>query len=145
MESYLGLIFYWEGSLEDLEEYLCQDDQDRYMVQFLAQVLTNANRRRQAEIHVMNCLDAFLQEVEHPVMFLTDPLLIDRLILVLNKMLCCVPCNSWVRGKILLDRLRRIARLTQSVRAQIAMAHFMQPLKMSGRLATTRSSLNLLN
>lgn len=145
MESYLSLIFYWEGSLEDLDEYLCQEDQSHFMVQFMSRVLTSAARRRQAEIHITNSLHVFEQEAVCPNMFLIDPLLIDRFVLVLNKLLGFAPCNSWVKGKILLDCLRRIARSTRVTRSAIALAHLRQPLKMSGRLAATRSSLNLLN
>ena len=103
MESYLSLIFYWEGSLEDLDEYLCQEDQSHFMVQFMSRVLTSAARRRQAEIHITNSLHVFEQEAVCPNMFLIDPLLIDRFVLVLNKLLGFAPRNSWVKGKILLD------------------------------------------
>ncbi len=145
MERYLDLMFYWEGSLEDLEEYLRQRDQSRFMVQFMSEVLTNADRRRQAEIYIMDSLHVFEQEAGCLNMFLTDPLLVDRFVLVLNRMLGFVPRNAWVRGKILLDRLRHIARSTRFTRSAIALAHLRQPLKMSGRLPATRSSLNLLN
>lgn len=145
MENYLSLIYCWQGSLDDLEKYLSQDDQSRLMIKFMSQVLTSADRRRQAEIHIMNSLHVFEQEAVYPNMFLTDPLLIDRFILVLNRLLGFVPRHSWVKGKILLDCLRHVARSTGTTRSAIALAHLRQQLKMSGRLTATRASLYLLN
>ncbi len=145
MDKYLELVFSWEGSTDDLEEYLGQGDQKRAMVRFMADVLTDAARRHQVEVHIVDSLGVFEQEVDRLSLFLTDPLLIDRWVMVLGRLMRFVPRNSWVRGKILLDRLRHIARSTQSIRTQIAMAHLMHPLKMSGRHLAARSSLNLLS
>lgn len=132
MDRYLKLVFEWDKDLLTFIAYLELPKQQDAMGYFMAGILTDSRRRKIAEIQIENSVLAFESELDRPDMFLSDPVLIDRWMALLSSALACVPKRRpWVKAKILLWRMRRLARATRVMREQILSAHFRFPAQMA--------------
>ena len=94
------------------------------MAEFMTELLTDPRRRRSAETHILNSLCVFEQEASCPDLLLHDPAFIDRWVLLLRCALDFVPRKRpWVKAKILLWRMERIAHETRDMRTRLICAH----------------------
>lgn len=127
MDRYLKLVFEWEGTMEDFVAFLNSLRRQRELEGFMANLMTNPAKRRLAQIHISYSLEAFRTEMNKPSMFLKDPLLIDRWLILLRAMLRFTSPNGWIFLKIARDSMKHIARATNDLRIGMAYTHLVRP------------------
>jgi hypothetical protein len=134
MDHYLTLVFDWEGTTEGFKALLVSRRETEAMTEFMARLLTDPRRRRDAENQIMNSLCVFEEEVAALDMLFRDPPLIDRWIILLHSVMDFVPRkHPWVKAKIMLWRMERVARETRAMRERLMFAHLRYPEKMALR------------
>ncbi|MDD2786105.1 MAG: hypothetical protein PHS79_04420 [Patescibacteria group bacterium] len=122
MDRYLQLVFEYQGTTEEFVAFLKSRRRQAELEGFMASLMTKPTKRRLAQIHIANSLEVFKTEVQMPSLLVKDPHLVDRWVALLHEMLCFIAPNGWVFLKITRDSMKRIARVTNGWRMNVAYA-----------------------